>query len=634
MKYDRQKAYRHARLAALCIAHVTLFTLSYWIGYLLRFDFAVPVKDVRLFWTTLPLMIGVKLTVFYLTGNFHGRVRYVTFYDLIVLLKAAVVSLLLLTAVDEYLLRQYQIPRSVLLMDFVMTIMFLGMALSSWRFIQESVLPVLTLRRNGKATRALIVQTGMQAEPLVRQILADPNVNYRIVGFLDPEPAELGGRIGGTPVLGLPEEAVRIAREHSVEEILVMAGNLSGVQLRALMEQCRQAKIQIRVLPSTDHMLSGDHRLIVRDVDINDLLRRDPVQLDSTAIGTLIEDKVVMVTGAGGSIGSEICRQVLKFHPKTIVMVERMENNLFVIDRELDAIRGEVEIRPCIADITDKRRMRRLFREYQPSVVFHAAAHKHVPMMEMNCGEAIKNNILGTKRVADLADQFGVERFVLISTDKAVNPTSVMGVSKHLAERYVHAKSQTAVTTKFVVVRFGNVLASAGSVVPIFQEQIRRGGPITVTHPEMRRFFMTIPEASQLVIQAGAMGKGGEIFVLDMGEPVKISDLAADLIRLSGLSPDDIEIVYSGTRPGEKLYEELYFDEEQTLPTPHKKLRVAYHRPFTLEDVMQSFKELWRLRNTRESRVRRKLKEIVPEYQLKEEAQVEQPASVPPQTAS
>ncbi|MCA9092612.1 MAG: polysaccharide biosynthesis protein, partial [Planctomycetaceae bacterium] len=287
---------------------------------------------------------------------------------------------------------------------------------------------------------------------------------------------------------------------------------------------------------------------------------------------------------------------------------------LFLIDREIAALKPAAKIIPCIADITDRRRIDSLLRKHRPAVLFHAAAHKHVPMMEMNCGEAVKNNIVGTKHLVDMADRHGVEHFVMISTDKAVNPTSVMGVTKQLAERYVHAMSQVSEKTKFVVVRFGNVLASAGSVVPIFQEQIRRGGPVTVTHPEMRRFFMTIPEASQLVLQAAAMGRGGEIFVLDMGEPVKIADLAADLIRLSGLTTDDIEITFTGVRPGEKLYEELYFDEEQTLPTPHPKLRVAYHRPFSLEDVLESFRALWRLRNKSERRVRLKLREIVPEY--------------------
>jgi FlaA1/EpsC-like NDP-sugar epimerase len=349
------------------------------------------------------------------------------------------------------------------------------------------------------------------------------------------------------------------------------------------------------------------------------LLRREPVQLSTDAISTLIAGRTVLVTGAGGSIGSEICRQVLKFRPKMLVLVERAENSLFLIDQELKPFRSEVTIQPCIADINDVQRMEQVFATWRPDIVFHAAAHKHVPMMEYNPGEAIKNNVLGTKVLAELADEYAVQEFVMISTDKAVNPTSVMGVSKQLAERFIHAFSEVA-TTKFVAVRFGNVLASNGSVVPIFQEQIRRGGPITVTHPEIERFFMTIPEASQLVLQAAAMGKGGEIFVLDMGQPVRIVDLAKDLIRLSGLQPEDIEIVFTGLRPGEKLYEELYFEDEEMQPTPHPKLFVAYHRPYTLEDVRHAIGELMRMVHEAPDAIRTKIKDIVPEYDASQSA--------------
>jgi FlaA1/EpsC-like NDP-sugar epimerase len=344
------------------------------------------------------------------------------------------------------------------------------------------------------------------------------------------------------------------------------------------------------------------------------LLRRAPVQLDNAEISTLLKGKSVMVTGAGGSIGSEICRQVLKFEPASLVLLEQAENALFFIDQELNRLGSVTKIVPVVADITDAARIESIFRERRPHVVFHAAAHKHVPMMELNPGEAIKNNVLGTKQLAELANQYRVDEFVMISTDKAVNPTSVMGVSKQLAERFVHAFSEAA-STKFVVVRFGNVLASNGSVVPIFQEQIRRGGPVTVTHPEIERYFMTIPEASQLVLQAATMGNGGEIFVLDMGEPVRIVDLAHDLIRLSGLNPDEIEIVFTGLRPGEKLYEELYFDDEEMLPTPHPKVFVAYHRPYKLAEVRKTIGELAGLAHGSVEALRGRLKELVPEYQ-------------------
>jgi FlaA1/EpsC-like NDP-sugar epimerase len=330
-------------------------------------------------------------------------------------------------------------------------------------------------------------------------------------------------------------------------------------------------------------------------------------------IGKLLKDRTVMVTGAGGSIGSEICRQVLRFNPKTLVLVGRGENRIFRVERRLQSLHTGTPLSCCIADVTNEPRMRQIFAQYRPEVVFHAAAHKHVPLMEANVGEAIRNNVCGTRLLADLADEFKVRNFVFISTDKAVHPTSVMGVSKQIAERYVHAMSQVS-STRFNVVRFGNVLGSDGSVVPIFQEQIRRGGPITITDPRMTRFFMTIPEASQLVLQAAAMGHGGEIFVLEMGESVKIVELARDLIRLSGLPEDSIEICFTGIRPGEKLYEELYFDDERTLPTSHPKLRAAKHRPYRLAEVREAIASLVPLIHAPCDVLRRRLHEIVVEY--------------------
>jgi FlaA1/EpsC-like NDP-sugar epimerase len=330
-------------------------------------------------------------------------------------------------------------------------------------------------------------------------------------------------------------------------------------------------------------------------------------------IGRLVEGRTVMVTGAGGSIGSEICRQLLRFNPRVLLLVGRGENRIFKVERKLRTANPSAVLQPCIADITDEARVRQLFAQHRPEVVFHAAAHKHVPLMEMNVGEAIRNNVGGTRIMAETAHEFGVRNFVFISTDKAVHPSSIMGVSKQIAERFVHAMSQAS-STCFTVVRFGNVLGSDGSVVPIFQDQIRRGGPITVTDPRMTRFFMTIPEASQLVLQAAAMGQGGEIFVLEMGEPVRIVDLARDLIRLSGLPEDSIEICFTGIRPGEKLYEELYFDDEETLPTAHPKLRAAYHRPYTLPEVRETIAQLQELIHAPEEALRQKLCEVVEEY--------------------
>ena len=378
------------------------------------------------------------------------------------------------------------------------------------------------------------------------------------------------------------------------------------------MIDCKESGLELKIIRGIQDRLGGDHRIPIRDIEISDLLRRAPVQLDMNIIGRLIEGRTVMVTGAGGSIGSEICRQLLRFNPRAGARRPRREPHFQGRAHVALAHPGAV-LNPCIADVTNAARMRQIFAKHRPEVVFHAAAHKHVPLMEANVGEAIRNNVLGTKTLADLASEFRVRNFVFISTDKAVHPTSIMGVSKQIAERLVHAMSQAS-STCFTVVRFGNVLGSDGSVVPIFQEQIRRGGPITVTDPRMTRFFMTIPEASQLVLQAAAMGEGGEIFVLEMGEAVKIVDLARDLVRLSGLPEDSVEICFTGIRPGEKLYEELYFEDEETLPTAHPKLRAAYHRPFTLEEVRQMVGQLAELIDGPEENIRSKLCEVIEEY--------------------
>jgi FlaA1/EpsC-like NDP-sugar epimerase len=419
--------------------------------------------------------------------------------------------------------------------------------------------------------------------------------------------------LGGIPILGAPGRVREAAAAAAATDVLLIAGSMPGKELRGLMQTCDNHRLMLKIIPPVEDLFDGDRRIPVRDIEINDLLRREPVELDDEAVGELLRDRTVMVTGAGGSIGSEISRQVLRFMPRRLLLLGRGENRIFFIERELRAQATRTHLRPVIADVTDPRRLREVFEQFSPDVVFHAAAHKHVPLMEDNPCEAIKNNVLGTRNVADLAHEFEVDGFVLISTDKAVRPASVMGATKQLAERYVMALSQES-KTRFVATRFGNVLGSAGSVVPIFQEQIRRGGPITVTDPRMTRFFMTIPEASRLVLQAASMGSGGEIFVLDMGDPVKIVDLARDLIRLSGLPDNSIDISYCGIRPGEKLYEELYFEEEETLSTPHPKLRMAYHRPFDLDEISWVLADLANIEVSDPEAVRQKLHEVLAEY--------------------
>jgi FlaA1/EpsC-like NDP-sugar epimerase len=593
----------------LAIAHGVIFAGVYLLSNLLRFDFMISAKDIEVFWATLGWVVGLKLLVFWLLAQFQGWWRYVTFGDLVALLRATIISMLVLAAANYFII-QLPIPRGVLILDGIMTVVVLGAVRASWRLSREILQPML----NGKDCRqALLVGTDLSNGILAHQIQSHHHLPYRIRGLLATEEFEMGTRLGQIPILGSLDKVSEIAEMYRISDVLVVAGTLPGARLRELMQACDHSNLRLRIIRSFADRLEGDSHVPIRGIEINDLLGRDPITLDTENIGKLLEGRRVMVTGAGGSIGSELCRQIAKYNPQSLTLVGRGENRIFHIERELRSSWPAVKLHPCIADITNHQRMDQVFQQFRPEVVFHAAAHKHVPLMEENVGEAVRNNVMGTKCLADLADQYGVISFVMISTDKAVRPTSVMGVTKQIAERYVHTLSQES-ATRFTVVRFGNVLGSAGSVVPIFQEQIRNGGPITITDPRMTRYFMTIPEASQLVVQAATMGAGGEIYVLDMGEPVKIVDLARDLIRLSGLPEQAIEITFTGVRRGEKLYEELYFEDEQTLPTGHAKLRAAWHRPYSLSEVRHAIVQLERSICDPEDALRRRLHEIVPEF--------------------
>lgn len=598
------------RAWSLGFAHAAVFCAAYWLAFLLRFDFFLPPRALDAFLSSIGWVVGLQLVLFYLLGQFQGWWRYVTFADFVALLRAATLSFLVLAIGNFFFHFPVLLPRSVILLDTLLIVALLGAFRASWRLFQEVLQPFLS---DKECRWALMVGTDLSNGILAHQIQSHTGLPYRIRGFLAIDDGPTGAQLGQIPILGTLKEIQQVALGYRASDILVVAGTLPGHKLRHLMEVCATADLNLKIIRPIEDRLAGDDRVPIRDIEINDLLGRDPITLDTQNIGKLLQGRRVMVTGAGGSIGSEICRQIAAFHPESLILVGRGENRIFAIEMELRGKVGSTTLYPCIADVTNRERMEQIFKTHRPEVVFHAAAHKHVPLMEANVGEAIRNNVFGTKCVADLADRYGAQSFVLISTDKAVHPTSIMGATKQIAERYVHTLSQES-TTRFTVVRFGNVLGSAGSVVPIFQEQIRSGGPITVTDPRMTRFFMTIPEASQLVLQAATMAAGGEIFVLEMGEPVKIVDLARDLIRLSGLPEHAIEITFTGVRPGEKLYEELYFDDEQTLPTSHPKLRAAYHRPYHLAEVRHAIAQLERMVNDPDDVLRRKLREIVPEF--------------------
>jgi len=589
-----------------------LFLAIHYGAYWLRFDGRIGGTELSQIAATIGWVVLAKLVVFVWFGAHQGWSRYLTFHDVFILVQAASVSALIVAFGDYIFFPTYTAPRSVFLMDWGATIFLIGGIRGAGRLVEEhAIAPFLTNNR----IHVLIVGVNRSGESLLRAIRRNVKIRYRVVGFITENRAALNSRIGGVPVIGVLADTCRLAKKYGITQILITAGELSGQQVRRLVEDARQSEIQVNVLPSYEQLIGGHVDLRPREVSIEDLLHRDPVTLDMNCLHKWIENKTLLVTGSAGSIGSEICRQLLQFSPRKLVVVDQSETGQFFLERELRALAKDLEIVVCIADTCDAMRMNQIFSQQTPDIVFHAAAYKHVPLMEENPGEGIKNITMASRLLADLADQHQVKSFVMISTDKAVNPTSIMGTCKRVAELYVQAFSQNS-TCRFVTVRFGNVLDSAGSVVPIFREQIAKGGPVCVTHPDMQRYFMTIPEASQLVIQAGAMGHGGEIFVLDMGEPVRIVDLASDMIRLSGLTVgSDIEIEFTGMRPGEKLFEELRVATEKHVATGHAKIQVVASTPHSFPAIRGQVDALSALTHSSTPEIIQMLKHIVPEFQ-------------------
>ena len=568
------------RLVFLIALHSLLFCFVYWCAFLMRFSLIVPDRYFELYSVSVGPVIAIKLIVFYCLHSFHGWWRHVNFSDLISLVRSSTVATLILIALDSLILPG-QIPRIVIANDFFVTIVLTGALRSTWRVWDERIAP---LDRKRKVERALLIGNNVNAARVAHMINSQRDLDVRIEGMIAPGEFRQRAQFSDIRVVAGLDNLPRTMDQHKATTLFVIAGSVPAKSLRRLLDSSSQHGFKIKILPTLNEHLRGMDQMPIREVSCDDLLRREPAKLDLAAITKFVSGKSVMVTGAGGSIGSELCRQIMRFEPSEIILLGRGENRIFHIERELRGVDSLVKLTPKIVNITDKDRLRQVFEDHRPRVVFHAAAHKHVPLVEQNVGEGIINNVLGSKNVADLSDEYGVERFVLISTDKAVNPTSMMGCTKQMAERYCQALD-TRSNTRFISTRFGNVLGSAGSVVPIFQKQIQKGGPITITDRRMTRYFMTIPEATQLVLQAATMGDGGEIFVLEMGKPVKIIDLAKDLIRLAGHAPGSIDIIETGMRPGEKLFEELYYKNEKSLPTPHKQILSSTSRPFLYEKV-------------------------------------------------
>ncbi len=559
------------------LADAALVAIAFGLAFQLRFldePSGIPDRYLTLMAQTIGFVIVGKIAIFALFGIYQKWWRYVAGRDFLAIFRAAAVSSAILviafTVIQPF---SASLPRSVAVSDFILTLMLIAGARLATRLILER--PAAGTRIT-KGSEVLVVGAGSGGQMVVRELQLNPNLGKTAIGFLDDNPGKRGMRLAGLKVLGTTDEIASILDETEPDEVVIAIPSAPGVLRANVVAACRDRAIRVRTLPTVFELLRGGVQLTkqLRDVQVEDVLGREPVVVELDTVGAYLEDRVVLVTGAGGSIGSELCRQIARVDPRLLVMLDRAEDNLFQIDREMVEVRHFTKAEAVLADCKEPARMLEVMQRYKPSVVFHAAAYKHVPLMEANPLEAIRNNALGTQITAETAAASNVERFVLISTDKAVNPQTVMGASKAMAEWIVDAAGQRHPHTRFVSVRFGNVLASSGSVVPIFRSQIERGGPITVTHPEMTRYFMTIPEAVQLVIRAGDIGTGrGEVFVLDMGEPVKIVDLANNMIKLAGYEPDvDIAIEFTGIRPGEKIHEELFGTGEKAQPTAAKRI--------------------------------------------------------------
>jgi len=629
--------FRSRRRWVLLAIDVAVLAVAYYASFLLRLDSAVLKGHFDAFVWTLPFALGAGVIGMFSAGVYRGIWRYVSLKDLVRILRGTfyATALLLLAVPLLYGFKGY--PRSVIGINAVLVL--LGTA--GVRVLRRLQIEMTEPKggKKGEVQRVIIVGAGDAADDLVRELLHNAVLALDPVGIVDDNAEKQGMELHGVKVLGKIEDLPRVAVEQAADEILIAIASATGEQMRRIIGLCQQTRLPFRTLPGAGDIVGGKVQVgQLRKVNVEDLLRREPVRLDRGAIARDLAGKRVLVTGAGGSIGSEICRQVAKFGPEQIVLLDHSENSLFYVEEQFGRQFPGLPVRAVIADVTVRARVEEVLAETRPHVVFHAAAHKHVHLMERNFCEAFRNNVTGTRVMAESAGKAGVAKFVMISTDKAVNPTSIMGLSKRIAELVVQGVAakveasnpldpplpkgdelQGAAHTEFTAVRFGNVMGSEGSVIPLWWRQIRAGGPVTVTHPEVVRYFMTIPEAVQLVLQSGTMGKGGEIFLLDMGEPVKVLEMAREVIRLSGKIPDEeIEIKFIGLRPGEKLYEELITKGEGIVPTAHEKimvLRGADGGPSA--EVLAAIGELEELAARCESRekILELARRIVPEYQ-------------------
>ena len=611
---DKQRRY------LIVIYDIVMIMASLLLAFSLRYDFRIPAASFTGLGVYLLWALPVKLSVFYFFGLYRGMYRYTSIWDLVNVGKATVTAALIINSVFLVVPLFRLIPPAILLLDFILTAGLIALVRLSVRlyFSQVAVAAPMRTKKQAGLTRLLLLGAGNTGEKIARDILTNFSDDYQIVGFLDDNPEKIGSSIHGIPVIDRIPMLNKLVLDF--DEILITAPSTTGDNLRRIVELCKVSGKRFKTVPSLNEVINKDISLkSIRDVSYLDLLGREEVQLDIDAIEDLIKGKRILISGAGGSIGSELVRQCLEYDPGSLILLDNSEQNLFSIEQEIAFVEKKTLIRSVLANIRDKNLLQNTFQEYRPQVVIHAAAYKHVPMQELHPWSAVSTNVMGTLNLVQLAHTYNTEKFVLVSTDKAVHPVNIMGATKRLAEKVIQSVEEIENSPIFLAVRFGNVIGSSGSVIPIFRDQINRGGPVTITHPEMSRYFMSIPEAAQLTLQAGAMGDiTGQIFLLDMGKAVKIVDMANDLIRLSGLEPEkDIPIIYTGLRPGEKLYEELISREEKAQATDHKKIMVlqngANNMPWQLmQREIQSLMDISMKLDP--DAIKRKLQHLIPDY--------------------
>ena len=601
---------------------VIVISLSIFGSYLLRFDFDFPKDLFNNFYTLLLVFIFSKLSINVFSNIYSGLWRYTSVNDLITIVKSSTLGTILSTAVSFLILGLGIVPRSIFIIDYFLTTIGMVSTRAMVRIYSNRIAQVFksSVKPSKKnKTKLLLLGAGSSGEKIVREILGNHSSPYMVIGFLDDDISKIHTTIHGVPVFG------KIESIHTFnvpfDEIIICASAASSSEMRRIVDHCKVIKKPYRTIPTVSELIDKKVSLnAVRDVSILDLLGRQEVTLNRSEISKYIFGKKVLVTGAGGSIGSELVKQCLSFDPDLLILFDQSENNLFHVDNMCTEYSSKIAIQPILGDIRDKKILNSVFNSFKPDVVLHAAAYKHVPMQEINPWEAVNTNIQGTINLVEVSEINNIERFVLVSTDKAVNPTNVMGVTKRIAEQIIQARSIDT-KVKYMAVRFGNVIGSSGSVIPTFQEQIRNGGPVTITDPNIKRYFMSIPEAAQLILQAGAIGKGGEIFVLDMGDPVLIKDIATELIKLSGYNPEvDIPIDYIGLRPGEKMFEELITKDENIKDSPHKKIMVLTNEiSHGWNRILAESEKIVESANSYDAiRIKDALENMVPEYQQTE----------------